>query len=260
MKNTSISCLFARIRKSNKRKARFISILRIELSRVSENEFYARLTANFKVYHDSYLSHVTSKSYGKGDYTIVSKADSGMFKFLNSTWDIKNEGPNKCFVDYNLEFEFNNFLYQSVSGMVLDVVGAKTLEAFEQRVYDIRKIIGTCEQKAEAAESHPIGKTLLHPETAPKKVPLSARLLKPRRNVDLKVKKLDSKSVLHDLYKLAEANKIEKDKFNTILDSFEKDEFIKNSIKNLFSLWKQESISERQFLFYLNEFLTMHVH
>lgn len=73
-----------------------VSVYTLLFFRVSKDDFYGRLYANFKVYKDSYLSHVIKSSDGKGNYKIDSTAESSLFKYLNSRWELENRGPNDC--------------------------------------------------------------------------------------------------------------------------------------------------------------------
>lgn len=100
--------------------------------RVNDSEFYGKLTADFKLYTDSYTSHVThSQSNDKYKVITVSK-DNDTFKLLKGVWEITEAGSNKCRVNYNLEYEFSNFLYQNAARMFISTLSQLTLQSFEK--------------------------------------------------------------------------------------------------------------------------------
>jgi len=62
-----------------------------------------------------------------------------MFNFLRSKWQITKLNEEKCEMNYDVEFEFRNFLYQQVSHYFIDIVGEKMTSAFEKRLFDNKK-------------------------------------------------------------------------------------------------------------------------
>jgi Oligoketide cyclase/lipid transport protein len=102
-------------------------------TRISENEFYAKLNVGYQVYEDSYLSHVVQKN-AKDQYKIISVSkDSKIFKYLRSEWNIYPMTSTKCKIEYSLEYYFNNQLYQQVAGLLMNTLTQKTLDSFEER-------------------------------------------------------------------------------------------------------------------------------
>ncbi|EAR84343.2 polyketide cyclase/dehydrase (macronuclear) [Tetrahymena thermophila SB210] len=101
--------------------------------------FEAELFVNFKVYQDSYISKVSS-DVTKDNYQIISLSNNiSAFKHLQSTWKIKPLSEKSCQIDYDIEFEFKNILYQTVAQMFLDNVIKKINQSFEERTYQLTK-------------------------------------------------------------------------------------------------------------------------
>ncbi|KAL4437596.1 hypothetical protein ABPG74_017834 [Tetrahymena malaccensis] len=101
--------------------------------------FEAELFVNFKVYQDSYISKVSSE-VTKDNYQIISLSNNiSAFKHLQSTWNIKPLTEKQCQIDYDIQFEFKNILYQTVAQMFLDNVIKKINQSFEERAYYLTK-------------------------------------------------------------------------------------------------------------------------
>ncbi|KAL4487620.1 hypothetical protein ABPG72_017409 [Tetrahymena utriculariae] len=101
--------------------------------------FEAELFVNFKVYQDSYISKVSSE-VTKDNYQIISLSNKiSAFKHLQSTWNIKPLSEKSCQIDYNIQFEFKNILYQTVAQMFLDNVIKKINQSFEERACQLTK-------------------------------------------------------------------------------------------------------------------------
>ena len=64
---------------------------------------------------------------------IISKAISGPFKSLDSSWHFKNIDKKQCRVDFMIEYQFKSFFLDKVMGSLFKKATIKMLDAFELR-------------------------------------------------------------------------------------------------------------------------------
>ena len=100
-----------------------------------KDNFDAELKVGYKAIDENYVSRITAK-YGK---RINSRAISGPFKILDSTWTFKDIGEKKCNVEFMIEYEFKSFFLDKVMGSLFKKATLKMLDAFEQRAYHLYK-------------------------------------------------------------------------------------------------------------------------
>eukprot|EP01017_Pseudomicrothorax_dubius_P003648 TRINITY_DN10564_c0_g1_i1.p1 TRINITY_DN10564_c0_g1~~TRINITY_DN10564_c0_g1_i1.p1 ORF type:complete len:227 (+),score=31.13 TRINITY_DN10564_c0_g1_i1:33-713(+) len=96
----------------------------------------ALLTVDFGLFTETYVSKVTVfKSTNPNEPSFIHSASNqeGLFKKLESEWRFYQVDKDKTRVEYRLEFEFKNPVYQRFSNMVIDKVGKRILEAFAKR-------------------------------------------------------------------------------------------------------------------------------
>ncbi|RPH07562.1 MAG: type II toxin-antitoxin system RatA family toxin [Alphaproteobacteria bacterium TMED194] len=91
--------------------------------------FDAELTVGYKNIDEKYISRIQAEYEKK----IISKAISGPFKFLDSSWHFKNIDKKQCKVDFTIEYQFKSFFLDKVMGSLFKKATIKMLEAFEQR-------------------------------------------------------------------------------------------------------------------------------
>ena len=99
------------------------------IKKIDNNNFDAELKVGYKAIDEKYISRIRAK-YGK---KINSKAISGPFKVLDSTWIFINTGKKKCSVEFMIEYEFKSFFLDKVMGNLFKKATLKMLNAFEQR-------------------------------------------------------------------------------------------------------------------------------
>lgn len=119
------------------------------ITKLDDYNFDAKLTINFKIYQDSYISKVRSKISNEV-YDISSTSENNsIFKFLNSNWKIISLGDDICQMNYDVDFEFRNILYQQMSSYFVEIVGNSMNKAFEKRIFELvnqNTIIKTSEE------------------------------------------------------------------------------------------------------------------
>tara|TARA_Y200000002_G_C22310445_1_gene508284 strand:+ start:143 stop:577 length:435 start_codon:yes stop_codon:yes gene_type:complete len=101
------------------------------IKKIDKNNFDAELKVGYKAIDEKYISRIKSK-YGK---KINSKAISGPFKVLDSTWTFIDTGEKKCNVEFIIEYEFKSFFLDKVMGSLFKKATLKMLDAFEKRAH-----------------------------------------------------------------------------------------------------------------------------
>ena len=94
-----------------------------------DNNFDAELTVGYKAIDEKYISRIKAEYEKK----IISKAISGPFKSLDSSWYFKNIDKKQCKVDFMIEYQFKSFFLDKVMGSLFKKATIKMLDAFEQR-------------------------------------------------------------------------------------------------------------------------------
>ena len=82
------------------------------------------------------LLNVNEKPEVDNEKKIISRAISGPFKFLDSSWYFKNINK-QCKVDFKVEYQFKSFFLDKVMGSLFKKATIKMLDAFEQRARDL---------------------------------------------------------------------------------------------------------------------------
>ncbi len=101
----------------------------------SETEIMADLSVGYKFFRETFRSrvHLTPKSRIDVEYI------SGPFHYLNNHW-IFNAGQNNgTNVDFFIDFEFRNTLFQSATQMVFEGAFNQMLHSFEKRAEKLYK-------------------------------------------------------------------------------------------------------------------------
>ena len=94
-----------------------------------DNNFDAELTVGYKAIDEKYISRIKAEYEKK----IISKAISGPFKSLDSSWFFKNIDKKQCRVDFMIEYQFKSFFLDKVMGSLFKKATIKMLDAFELR-------------------------------------------------------------------------------------------------------------------------------
>ena len=99
------------------------------VKKVDDNNFDAELTVGYKAIDEKYISRIKAEYEKK----IISKAISGPFKSLDSSWYFKNIDKKQCKVDFMIEYQFKSFFLDKVMGSLFKKATIKMLDAFELR-------------------------------------------------------------------------------------------------------------------------------
>jgi coenzyme Q-binding protein COQ10 len=94
----------------------------------------ADLVVSFKLFRERFGSRVTLRPEAR---TIDVEYLDGPFKYLNNHWKFAGMGPDRCEVDFFVDFEMRSVLLQKVIGVVFNEAMQRIVRAFEKRAHDI---------------------------------------------------------------------------------------------------------------------------
>lgn len=103
------------------------------IGKISETNLQADLLVNFKNFFEKYRSDVQHGQSSEHSYFIDVVAIEGPFKKLINQWRICGLEPQKCQVDFFVDFEFNSFFLTKVIGPIFERAAVKMMTAFEER-------------------------------------------------------------------------------------------------------------------------------
>lgn len=96
----------------------------------TETELVADLTIGFKLFRETFRSHVTLER----PHHVHVRYLTGPFRYLNNHWRFRPvEGGTE--VDFFVDFEFKSRLLQAVIGTVFNEAVRLMVRAFERRAY-----------------------------------------------------------------------------------------------------------------------------
>jgi coenzyme Q-binding protein COQ10 len=105
----------------------WISAIRVRSG--SETEMIADMVVGFKGLKESFTSRVIKH---RPDSVRVDYLD-GPLKHLHNLWAFRDDGEGGTLVDFEVEFEFKNRLFEMLAGQVFDKALRKMIGAFETR-------------------------------------------------------------------------------------------------------------------------------
>ena len=184
-----------------------------------------------------------------------------MLKSLESKWLIKPVSEGKCDVNYEVEYEFSNYLYQHTASIFMNTIAKGTLDAFDKRVQEIKSKPEETEEEKDTKEED---------ESAPDEPPIEnawkerkpgiiSKMMKPRtkrhhNSVTPSDQKVDD-LVISKLTRLKNDGKLNDLAFYKLVDGFCNDVCTRNQVKNLYMLEKDNVLTEVHFIVYLKELL-----
>lgn len=182
---------------------------------------------NFKIYKDAFLSRVKiteepTEHPGINKQIVKSITENDpTFKYLISTWIIEPcEDVSGCYVEYQIMFEFNRFLYQSASSYFLDFLGNHTFTAF----------INQAENK--------LGSFSESEENVTEKCERSEQFHKKKQGLKQEV------LIFEALHKLLDEGFISQDIFDLLQRAYEQDPCFSVQIHALFGIYDTLSLVE----------------
>jgi coenzyme Q-binding protein COQ10 len=99
----------------------------------SETEIVADLSVGYKVFRETFRSKVHLVPKSRIDVEYV----NGPFHSLNNHWSFKPASPSGTNVDFFIDFQFRNSVFQSATQMVFETAFDQMLSAFEKRAQNL---------------------------------------------------------------------------------------------------------------------------
>lgn len=99
----------------------------------SETEMVADMVVGFKSIRESFTSRVTKDRPHEIDVHYI----DGPLSDLDNVWRFRAIDDNACEVDFCVEFEFRNKVFQALAGQYFDRAFRKMVAAFEQRAHEL---------------------------------------------------------------------------------------------------------------------------
>lgn len=105
----------------------WVSAVRVRSN--SDTQMVADLIVGFKGLRESFTSRVEKQRTGhiRVDYL------EGPLKHLHNDWKFRSDGKGGCLVDFCVDFQFKNRVFEMLAGQVFDRALRKMINAFEER-------------------------------------------------------------------------------------------------------------------------------
>jgi coenzyme Q-binding protein COQ10 len=113
----------------------------------SETEMVADMIVGFKGVKESFTSRVVKERPG---HVRVDYLD-GPLKHLHNEWGFRDDGQGGVLVDFEVEFEFKNRLFEMLAGQFFDKALRKMIGAFEARAAQLYAPSGSSSSSAHSA-------------------------------------------------------------------------------------------------------------
>lgn len=99
----------------------------------SDTEMVADMVVGFKAIRENFTSRVAKD---RPNEIAVHYVD-GPLSDLDNVWTFRPTGEASCEIDFSVDFEFKNRVFQALAGQYFDRAFRKMVAAFEQRAHDL---------------------------------------------------------------------------------------------------------------------------
>ena len=99
----------------------------------SETEMVADMVVGFKAIRERFTSRVSKNRPHMIDVHYV----DGPLSDLDNVWTFRATGEDSCEIDFCVDFEFKNRVFQALAGQYFDRAFRKMVEAFENRAHEL---------------------------------------------------------------------------------------------------------------------------
>jgi len=123
----------------------WVSALRIRSD--SDTEMVADMIVGFKGVRESFTSRVVKE---RPRHVRVDYLD-GPLKHLHNEWAFRDDGQGGVLIDFEVEFEFKNRLFEMLAGQFFDKALRKMIGAFESRAVQLYGASGNSSSSAHSA-------------------------------------------------------------------------------------------------------------
>ncbi len=104
----------------------------VRVYRRTEDSLYADLVIGFKMFRERFTSHVTFT-----DDRIEVEYIKGPLKYLHNHWQFTETENGGCRVDFLVDFEFKNKLFEKMIGGFFTEAVSHMIGAFEKRADEL---------------------------------------------------------------------------------------------------------------------------
>jgi len=105
-------------------------------ARITKNDgkiMLADLIVGYKVFREKFTSKVTMNRPGEIEVTYL----NGPMKYLHNRWGFEAKEDGTCTVDFHIDFEFQNRMFESMMGAFFSEALQRMVHAFEERADDL---------------------------------------------------------------------------------------------------------------------------
>lgn len=107
--------------------------LAVRILSKSDTEMVADLCVGYKFFRETFRSRVHLIPHRRIDVEYV----NGPFRHLNNHWSFKEDPKFGTNIDFFIDFEFHNNLFQSAAQRVFETAFNQMLHSFEKRAHDL---------------------------------------------------------------------------------------------------------------------------
>lgn len=107
--------------------------LSCDIIQENEEEIFANLVIGYKLFREWIKCRVSFQH----PHSIRVEYINGPLKYLSNTWDFMEAPNNGCVVDFYVDFEFKNPLFQKMMGVFFNEIVKRMVKAFEDRAKDL---------------------------------------------------------------------------------------------------------------------------
>ncbi|MFY9350414.1 MAG: type II toxin-antitoxin system RatA family toxin [Sphingobium sp.] len=123
----------------------WVSAIRVRSN--SETEMVADMIVGFKGISESFTSRVHKE---RPRHVRVDYLD-GPLKHLHNEWEFRDDGQGGVLVDFEVEFQFKNRIFEMLAGQFFDKALRKMIGAFEARAAALYGASGSSSSSAHSA-------------------------------------------------------------------------------------------------------------
>ncbi len=99
----------------------------------NETEMVADMVVGFKAIRERFTSRVTKDRPREIDVHYV----DGPLSDLDNVWTFRPIDENACEIDFAVDFQFKNRVFQAIAGQYFDRAFRKMVAAFEERAHEL---------------------------------------------------------------------------------------------------------------------------
>jgi coenzyme Q-binding protein COQ10 len=104
-------------------------VIGVRVKSRSETEMVADLVVGFKMLRERFTSRVTLERPARVHVDYL----DGPLKYLRNDWSFRPDGEGGTLLDFKVEFEFRNRVFEAIAGAVFGEAVKRMVAAFEAR-------------------------------------------------------------------------------------------------------------------------------